>query len=135
MRINDRDYLLRRVLEGPELERFRQSSLEFGLAYVRIRQRRRRLGQTYALVSLLLFTGFAVLNLAFWPSRQASDRVFLKKEAIVSCPENNPNLKVITDEELFALFPGRSMALVGHPGHQQLVFLDGLAPVSALLVR
>jgi hypothetical protein len=37
-------------------------------------------------------------------------------------------VRVISDEELFALFPGRSLALVGPPGHQQLVFLD--EPVS-----
>jgi DNA-binding XRE family transcriptional regulator len=32
--------------------------------------------------------------------------------------------KMLSDEELFALFPGRSLALVGKPGYQQLVFLD-----------
>jgi hypothetical protein len=32
--------------------------------------------------------------------------------------------KMITDDELFCLFPGRSMALIGTPGSQQLVFLD-----------
>jgi hypothetical protein len=32
--------------------------------------------------------------------------------------------KIITDDELFGLFPGRSMALIGTPGSQQLVFLD-----------
>ena len=30
----------------------------------------------------------------------------------------------INDDELFALFAGRSMALIGKPGEQQLVFLD-----------
>ena len=34
------------------------------------------------------------------------------------------DIKLITDEELFALFPGRSVALIGKPGHQQLVFLN-----------
>jgi hypothetical protein len=33
-------------------------------------------------------------------------------------------IKVISDEELFALFPRRSLALIGSPGHQKLVFLD-----------
>jgi hypothetical protein len=32
--------------------------------------------------------------------------------------------EIITDEELFALFPNRALALIGSPGHQQLVFLD-----------
>jgi hypothetical protein len=33
-------------------------------------------------------------------------------------------IKVISDEDLLALFPDRSMALLGPPGQQQLVFLD-----------
>jgi hypothetical protein len=33
-------------------------------------------------------------------------------------------VKIINDEELFALFPNRAMALIGSPGHQQLIFLD-----------
>ena len=33
-------------------------------------------------------------------------------------------VKIITDEELFALFPNRAMALIGPPGRQQLIFLD-----------
>ncbi len=34
------------------------------------------------------------------------------------------DLEIITDEELFSLFPNRPLALVGKPGHQQLIFLD-----------
>ena len=41
-----------------------------------------------------------------------------------------PAVKTITDDELFALFPGRSMALIGKPGHQELVFLDSPAAPS-----
>jgi len=32
--------------------------------------------------------------------------------------------KFISDEELFSLFPGKSIALIGKPGEQQLVFLQ-----------
>jgi len=39
-------------------------------------------------------------------------------------PADTSKVKIITDEELFALFPNRAMALIGSPGHQQLVFLD-----------
>jgi len=33
-------------------------------------------------------------------------------------------MKYISDEELFKLFPGRSIALIGKPGEQELIFLD-----------
>jgi hypothetical protein len=33
-------------------------------------------------------------------------------------------VKLINDEELFRLFPGRSLALIGKPGEQKLIFLD-----------
>jgi hypothetical protein len=39
-------------------------------------------------------------------------------------PPDAAKVKIITDEELFALFPNRALALIGSPGHQQLVFLD-----------
>ena len=38
--------------------------------------------------------------------------------------EQDGYVKIITDEELFALFPNRALALIGAPGRQQLVFLD-----------
>ena len=43
--------------------------------------------------------------------------------ALSSKPESK--VEYITTEQLFALFPNRAMALVGKPGHQQLIFLDG----------
>ena len=39
-------------------------------------------------------------------------------------PADTVKVKFITDEELLALFPDRPVALIGRPGHQQLVFLD-----------
>jgi hypothetical protein len=43
----------------------------------------------------------------------------------ISTPQaESRDVKFITDEELFALFPNRPLALVGKPGQQQLVFLD-----------
>jgi hypothetical protein len=34
-------------------------------------------------------------------------------------------IRTISDEELFALFPDRQLALIGPPGDQRLLFLDG----------
>jgi hypothetical protein len=46
--------------------------------------------------------------------------------ASASGKENPPTIPVrkLTDEELFALFPDRQIALVGPPGDQRLLFLD-----------
>ena len=46
--------------------------------------------------------------------------------AVPNKSEDAPPAKVsiITDEELFALFPGRAVALIGKPGRQQFVFLE-----------
>jgi hypothetical protein len=41
-------------------------------------------------------------------------------------PDYGPNVKIMTDDDLFALFPNRLLVLTGKPGAgtQQLVFLD-----------
>jgi len=39
--------------------------------------------------------------------------------------EKEPRVKFISADELLALFPNRPVALIGKPGSQQLVFLDG----------
>jgi hypothetical protein len=73
-----------------------------------------------------------ILALAFWLSRTPP----LQEVRVIAPPkgpepkravtENRPaaTVKRISDEELLALFPGRSLALIGPPGHQELVFLD-----------
>lgn len=38
------------------------------------------------------------------------------------------HIRLVNDEELAALFPGRPLALIGPPGEQQLVFLDQTEP-------
>ena len=47
-----------------------------------------------------------------------------QQSIVATAPPEESGVKMISDEELFALFPGRSLALIGKPGHQQLVFLD-----------
>jgi len=36
----------------------------------------------------------------------------------------NRNIDYISDDELFALFPGRAAALIGSPDSQPFIFLD-----------
>lgn len=121
----DRSNQLLNELLGPEdLETLRQATLEFGLAGLRRRRARRRLFRGCALAFLFIFPiciGVLHRDLA---SRSARSIPQSPLAASPVGPNTSAGTKIISDEELFALFPGRPLALVGTPGHQQLVFLD-----------
>lgn len=130
MNRNDQEKLLGALLPGEEEADLRGASLAQGLQAIR-RKRRGRAAQLYALaflpfaVALLLFVerlpSCATRNAALNPTRQAEAQRSLPAVATIIAAQPT---KVISDEELFALFPGRSLALIGSPGHQKLVFLD-----------
>jgi len=121
----EQNQLLNELLSGEELAPLRRASLEQGLAAVRQQRHRRKVGRAVALVCFwmafvasIIFRPSAtrfVTNSSSPPSRQAAVKV-------QSGPA--PQMKFISDEELFSLFPDRAMALIGKPGEQQLVFLD-----------
>jgi hypothetical protein len=132
MKRHDQDKLLRETLSGEEVSDFRQASLAGGLAAVRRRRRYRRAAQFSALavLTLLVALGIAHQRKQEKLSREVAS---LKPNSATLAGSPAPSaetakVKIISDEELFALFPGRAMALVGKPGEQQLVFLDGGAP-------
>lgn len=118
--------LLKEILAGDELADFRQASLEQGLSAIRRQQRRRRhiLRLSALLLLPLLFT-FAILSRR---APEVSSHHLSSSNTIgatiPALPADGRDAKFITDEELFALFPNRPLALVGKPGRQQLVFLD-----------
>jgi 4-amino-4-deoxy-L-arabinose transferase-like glycosyltransferase len=122
---HDPDPLLKELLAGDELASFRQTSLEQGLNALRRQQRRRRAGRGGALLLLPLLFAFAVL---WHRSPATSNRQIASTNPMTAVIPTPPAVgrdpKFITDEELFALFPNRPLALVGKPGRQQLVFLD-----------
>jgi hypothetical protein len=112
--------LLKEILAGDEVSSFREASLQTTLAAVRTQCRRRRALAACAVVALILASAMLIKDARLWPATGE-----IVSSDPVSAPPVAPAVKVISDEELFALFPGRSMALVGKPGQQQLVFLDG----------
>src|SRR5262245_56681510 len=127
MKRHEEDQLLKELLAGEELSEFRRRSFDSGLEALRRTRRRRRVVRGVALAVCPL-----ILALAFWLSRTPPS-----PEVRVIAPPKPPEpnralaasrpaatIKRISDEELLALFPGRSMALIGPPGHQELVFLD-----------
>ena len=122
------NHLLKEVLGGDELTDFRQVSLELGLSAIR-RQRRQRQGtRAGALMLLSLLVTFAVLSrrtpLDSSPQLASTNPT---TSAAIAMMTDSREARAITDEELFALFPNRPRALVGEPGKQQLVFLNGAA--------
>lgn len=114
--------LLADVLAEEE-EALRTSTLECGLSALRQRRRLRRI-RTAALMALPLI----VIAAMFAPA------LILQRRPVPSIAAVNPPpamvegtaIRIISDEELLALFKDRPVALVGRPGHQQLVLLDEL---------
>jgi hypothetical protein len=145
MKPSEQDRLLSEILNDGEAANFRAASLARGLDFLQRRRRRKRLAQTGA---VLLLSGLLILGLFLhpaagpsplarmisWAARQrrpAEDvKINVQHPAtppvvrVAAAPATDTaKVKIITDEELFALFPNRAMALIGAPGHQRLVFL------------
>src|SRR5262249_31749752 len=124
MKDHEEDPLLKELLGGEELSGFRQDSLKRGLDAVRRARRRRRVVRIgLAAVPVLLA---AALLLRPSPQRQKEPVSVTAVSVPAAQPSRNQPaaIRYIGDDELFAMFPGRSIALVGAPGHQELVFLD-----------
>jgi len=74
-------------------------------------------------VSIMVLPVLLLAAVVFYPRVQQSHQepapmaMSLKSEAV-------SKVEYITKEQLFALFPNRPMALLGKPGHQQVIFLD-----------
>ena len=125
MKHSKRDQLLKEILTGDDLSDFRQASLERGLAVIRRQRQRRHVVHACVLASLpfLLVAGILIRRaIETPPGRMASANP--AANALPAPRAGSREVKFITDEELFALFPNRSLALIGKPGNQQLVFLD-----------
>jgi hypothetical protein len=122
MNRQDQDQLLNEILGGDRLEGFRRATLQCGLDA--LRRRRRHFVKASALACLLLLAFPAIrLFKELSPTQNVASFQALPKPVANPLMGNN-GINVISDEELFALFPNRPLALVGKPGHQQLVFLD-----------
>jgi hypothetical protein len=121
--------MVQEILDGGELAEFRQRALEQGLAAVRRTRARRRVVRWCGMgLPVLILAGlFLAHGTRLAQVQQPSPANTQVALANVSQSRGN-QIQFINDEQLFALFPGRSMALIGKPGHQQLVFLDGGKP-------
>lgn len=116
MKFSENDRLLRDILADENVERLREASLARMLEVTR-RRRRRRTWMSGAAASLAIMTTLLVML-----RRETSAPIVEPPEPI------GGRVKIINDEQLLALFPDRSVALIGRPGDQRLLFLDGEQP-------
>jgi hypothetical protein len=117
----NKNQLLTDILGDEELTQVRQASLLGGLKAMR----RRRQRAVAARISMMVLPVLVLAVAVFYP------RIQPRYPAPVAAPvalslgsESASKVEYINTEQLFALFPHRPMALVGKPGHQQVVFLD-----------
>jgi hypothetical protein len=122
MKSPEHDQLLKEILADRNLGSLKQSSLGSGLAALRETREARQIRRLAALAIVPALVFLVILASQVFQFQRSAKRSFQPRDTL-SQPQGS-SVKMITDEELFALFPNRSMALVGKPGHQELVFLD-----------
>lgn len=101
---------------------FREASLDRTLAAVRRHQRRRRL---CGLAAITAAPCFLLLGVILWQAHEtlrstASSGPIAQATGVVP----GTHIQVITDEELFAMFPDRPAALLGSANDRHFVLLD-----------
>jgi hypothetical protein len=111
----DKNQLLDAIFDGEELAQVRDATLLRGLK--EMRRRRRRVAA--ARVSFMVLPALLLALVVFYPRFEPNLQIAAPKTTALES-----KVEYITAEQLFALFPNRSMALVGKPGHQQLIVLD-----------
>lgn len=116
----EQDQLLRALLED-DTDALRQSTLRAGLRAVR-RRRHRRIA-SYAVVFVLPWLLLFYPRTTSGPLLDQGARPRNAKPA--ASPPVHDRVEVINEQQLLALFPNRQLALIGKPGEQQLIFLDG----------
>jgi len=119
MNSRETDRILSEILATDRTDRLRSASLAQGLTLVRRRRQVQTIVRACAVVCLLL-APIAILTTSKFP-RTGAPAVASRSPAQPGSPFQ---LERITDEELLALFPGQTIALVGAPGDQRLMVAD-----------
>ena len=120
----EKSQFLEQLLADDELNRLRQICLSHGLQEMRGKRRR----ALTARFSMLALPALMLAAIVLCPRFQKSHRMPERPTSMAFSPKAESKVEYITTEQLFALFPNRPMALVGKPGHQQLIFLDDPQP-------
>ena len=111
--------LLNEVMSPDEL---RAATLERTLTAARRHRRVRRAAQGAIVVAALLIPATIALR------ERAPKNPAITENNLQSAPSTQTvpgtNIRIVSDEELLAMFPGRPVALVGPPQDRRFVFLD-----------
>jgi hypothetical protein len=116
MKRSEHDRLLREILADENVERLRASSLDGMLTATRRRRRRSALMRGAAASVVVTLTLLIALYRRPAPPAAAEPRPSRVATA--------GTVKILDDQQLLALFPDRSVALIGRTGEQRLMFLD-----------
>ena len=129
MKHQPHDDLLKDTFTDGELNSLREASLNRGIAAQRSRRQFRRLRNS----ALIAAPALLLVAALFWRTPPASAPV-VNIQPIASIPSlkiypavnaaDAPPMPTISDKELLALYANRSVALLGKPGQQKLVFFD-----------
>ncbi len=136
MKSSDHDPILKEILADESLEAVRWKSLEQGLAIARGRKQRVRWAKAgFVVAALGAALWLLVPNKRSLVARDQMTRAPVKPTpahlATVTPDTKGPApVRFVSDDELLALFPGRSLAMIGPPGRKTLVFLDQLGEQS-----
>jgi hypothetical protein len=135
MNPRDQNDLLKAILSDEDLVALRAHSLAGGLNVVRRRRRIRLVTQGAIACVPLLFacvwwlrpaTEARLEQVAAVPRSMAPSSDKPLYSLIPSLPDNaTAKAAPISDEQLLALFPDRTVALIGQPGHQTFLVFDG----------
>ena len=116
--------LLNKILADEKLSALRRTSLDAALpALRRARRQRRAVRSALVCLPLLLAGAFGWRQFVSAPPVKREIQVAIKAPSPAAV-EPPSKVKIISDEELLALFPNRAVAIIGKPGHQKFVFLS-----------
>lgn len=130
----DHDELLNEVFSESASDDFRAALLERTLVSACRQRRLRRAGRVCGTTVFCV----ALLAAVFWQTREAAtERLTKNGTQSPSAPQTEvptvpgTSIRLVSDDELLAMFPDRPVALVGPPENQRFVFLDELHGAKA----
>lgn len=131
MKRSNHDPLLKELLADESLEAVWRQSLAQGMAIARRRRQRAHWAKRGVISAMLVAALWLLIPFKQNPSARhegvrasaATSGVGLATVTPAAEKAVAP-VRFISDDELLALFPGRSLALIGPPGQKTLVFLD-----------
>ena len=128
MKLTDRERLLRDVLADEHLESLRGESLGRTLAAAAKRKRVQRRIRAAAACAALVVTGLLAIKTSDGakPAAEPAGPVAARPDIAPAPPvaPRSGRVQIITDQQLLALFPGQSAALVGAPGGPRRLLVD-----------